>query len=193
MKKFTLTDKKIAFAIAVAGGAEQQQAYINHVATRKDIKIGTAATNACQLMKKKEIQEIIQQTKKAHAEALINQSSSMLAKEFSTPLLTVDELDSFHSAIVQGLVDVEEVIPVYTSTYDDNGVIKMKQTSFMRVKRPPNIRERQISIDALYKRFGNYSPSRFFGAMGKVNEEGDLENVQRMLILSTGEKIPIEP
>lgn len=191
--KFKLNDRYIAFAIAVATGSEQLKAYIEHVATRKNVKKSTAATNSSNLMKRPEIRDIVEETRKAHSKAIIEQSARLVAAEFKTTVLTIDELDSFHSAIVQGLIEVEEVIPVYTNTYDTEGVLKLRQTSFMRVKRPPNAREKQISADALFKRFGAYAPNRFLGAFGKVKDDGEVEDVQRMLILSTGERIPMEP
>lgn len=191
MGKFKINDRHIAFANAVAGGMEQYKAYIEFMSIGKKAKKMTASANASGLMKRHEIKSLIEQASKARAEAITGVMSRNVAQEFSTILLTVDELDSFHSSVVQGKIEVEEVVPVYTNSYDKAGRITQRTTSFMRVKRPPNIREKQISVQELYKRGGNYAPSRLFAALGAVNEEGELANVERVVVLSSGEKLPL--
>ena len=194
MANFKINDRHIAFCNAIAGGMKDFQAYIEFMSPGKKAKKGTAAAHASRLLKRPQIQQLIEQARKARAEAITGEAARIVAKEFSTTLLTVDELDAYHSAVVQGLVEVEEVVPVYTNTYDKAGRIVSRQTSFMRVKRPPNIRERQISIAELYKRQGSYAPSKLFGAFAKAKEEdGEQEIVERFVLLSTGEKIPLLP
>lgn len=196
MNNFRITDKHILFASDVAAGKDQYQAYIDHLATRKDIKKEGAKVQSSKLINRPEMKQLIEKIRKEKTEALVSITARQVAKEFKTVLLETEELDAYHCAIIQGMVEVEEVVPVYT--YEDvlnekGQVIKrIKKPSFMKVKRPPNIREKQISIDAIYKRRGNYAPAKLFGAFGNVNDEtGDIENVERFVILSTGEKIPL--
>lgn len=192
MGKFQTNDKHVAFCNAVAGGMDAYKAYIEYLSPGKKATKRTAAPHASKLMKRPEIQQLINQAKRIRGEEIIRTSARVVAQEFATTILTVEEMDSFHSAIVQGLVQVEEVIPVYKNTYDDKGRIKTRESNFVRVKRPPNIRERQISISELYKRNGNYAPAKLLGAFGKVNEEtGDMENVERFVIFSDGSKVPL--
>lgn len=193
--KFKLNDKHIAFANAIAGGMDQQDAYIKFIATRPDISKGTAATNASGLMKRKEVREVVDRAKAARELEITGIAVRNIPQEFKTSVLTTDELDGYHSAIVLGLVEVEELIQVYNwvETYDKKGnmIGRTRQAQVMKVPRKPNIREKQISMDALFKRTGSYAPSRLFAAIGKINDEGDIENVERFVLLSNGEKIPL--
>lgn len=194
--KFKLQDKHIAFANAIAGGMQQQDAYIKFIATRPNISKGTAATNASGLMRRKEVQEVINRAKAAREAEITGVAVRNIPKEFTTPVLTTDELDAYHSSIILGIVEVEELIQVYNwvETYDKKGKLvgRTRQAQVMKVPRRPNVREKQISIDALFKRFGSYAPSRFFGALKNLNNDGDIEeNVERFVLLSNGEKIPL--
>jgi len=196
MAKFKINDRHVQFCNAVAGGLELYKAYQEHMSPGKLAKRMTAAVHASRLMKQPEIVQLIDKARAARGEAITAEITRNVAKEFSeTTLLTVDELDKYHCAIVQGLVEVEDVVQVYrwTDILDKNGQVvkRTKEANFMRIKRPPNIREKQISISELYKRNGNYAPSKIFGAMGKVNDEGEVENVERFVILSDGSKIPM--
>jgi hypothetical protein len=189
--RFVLKEKHIRFAHLVARGEEKWKAYQNTISLNKKAGKGTSSVGASKLLERPEIQDLIKQAQKEQQEALFKAQSKQVAAEFKTYVLAVEELDAFHSSVIQDMVDVEEVIPVVTITKNEKGREVSRTTSFMKVKRKPNIREKQISIDALYKRFGNYAPTKLFGAFGKVNEEGELENVQRFAILSNGEKIPL--
>lgn len=197
MGKFKVSDKHVAFVNAIAGGMTNYEAYQQFMSPGKKAAKMTAAKNASVLLKRPQMKELLARTIREREQAITGVITRNIAKEFSTILLNVDELDAYHSAIVQGLVEVEEVVPQFTvnEILDGQGkVIKRQRVqSFVRVKRPPNIREKQISIDALYKRNGNYAPSRLFAGVGRVNDEGDIENVERYIILSNGEKLPLLP
>jgi hypothetical protein len=194
-QKQQVTNNKISpnhygFAQAVAAGSDIYKAYLEHVATSKDIKQVTARVQGSKLAAKPRIKKLIEELKAAINKEVVQVKAREIAAVFQTDLLTVDEMDAYHSAIVQGKVMVEEVIPTREMMYK-NGKIVSSQVVFRKVHRPPNVRERQISIDALYKRFGNYAPSRLFAAVAGVNDEGDLENVERVVILSDGTKLPL--
>lgn len=197
MGKFKVSDKHVAFVNAIAGGMNNYEAYQQFMSPGKKAAKMTAAKNASVLLKRPEMKELLARTIREREQAITGVITRNIAKEFSTILLNVDELDAYHSAIVQGLVEVEEVVPQFTvnEILDNEGKVVKRQRvqSFVRVKRPPNIREKQISIDALYKRNGNYAPSRLFAGVGRVNDEGEIENVERYIILSNGDKLPLLP
>lgn len=192
---FKLKDKHIAFCNGIVTGMTGRNAYLQFLAVNPNCSKISASISATRLLARPEIQQCLQRLRLQLEEKITGEVSRLIPKEFSTPLLTVDEMDNFHSAIVQGIIEVEEVVPVYrwTEVFNKAGKViqRNKEANFVRVKRPANVREKQISIDALYKRFGNYAPSKIFGAFGRVNEEGEVENVERVIMLSTGEKVPL--
>lgn len=191
MGNFKLTDKYIAFAHAVAGGMDAYKAYTEHVATKKKIAKSSAKASSSKLMSQPLIQELIVKARVARENAIIANTARVVAKEFSSTILTVDEMDAYHCAIIQGMVLVEEVVPSFSFEYDAEGRVIKRSRSFVKVTRPPNIREKQISISEMYKRLGSYAARKFFGAIGNINEEGELQNVERFVILASGEKIPL--
>lgn len=195
MGKFKLNDRHVAFCNAVAAGMDQFKAYQEYMSPGKKAAKMTAAVRSTGLMKRPEIKEIIERSKAARELEITGAMTRDIGKEFKAITLTTEEVDSFHYAVLQGQVEVEEIVPQWVTkeSYNKNGVLVAKERvqQMIRIKRPPNVREKQVSADAIYKRFGNYAPSKMFGAFGKVNEEGQLEDVKRMVILSTGERIEL--
>lgn len=192
MGKFIIRDKHIAFANAIVSGMPQYQAYIQHIAVNKKLKKETAHTGATKIMARSEMKQLVEKIKQERQDAINQEVARNIGKEFQTTILTTEEIDAFHCAVLQGLVEVEEVIIMRTLTYDEKGRVIKKTDTPMRVKRGPNIREKQVSAQELYRRRGDYKPMKFLGAFGKVNEEdGTLENVQRFVLLSNGERIPL--
>lgn len=195
MAKFVLRDDYIAFATDIAAGKDQYKAYLDHVATRKNIAKQSAMVNASRLMARPEIQAIIKRAQQARETEIVKITSREIAKEFSAILLETTELDAFHCAIIQGQVQVEEVIPMYN--WEDildvkgNVIKRIRKATFVKVTRPPNVREKQISVDALYKRRGEYAPSKLMGWFrGGPNQEPDeLQNAEMVVVLSTGERL----
>src|SRR5690606_17903183 len=154
--KFKITDKHIAFANAIVEGMDAYKAYQNHISPHNKAKKTTAGSHATVLMRRPEMQQLINETRRIRGEEIIRTTARAVAKEFSTTMLTLDEMDAYHSAIIQGLVEVEEVVQVYrwTDVLGEDGKVKkrVKESNFVRVKRPPNVREKQISISELYRR-----------------------------------------
>ena len=197
MGKFKITDKYVAMVNAIAGGMEQWQAYKEHVATIKNPKKSSCSVQSTKLMRRPEMKDLLQKARIARGEAITQVIARSVAEEFSTTHLTVDELDSYHYAIIQGKVLIEEVVPTWTSTEvlnKEGKVVQRQRTqNFVRVSRPPNVREKQISIDAIYKRKGDYAPSRFFGGIKNMNDDPAEDNVERVILLSNGETVPLLP
>lgn len=194
MSKFRVNDRHVAFVNGIAAGMDDYKAYQQYMSPGNKAGKMTAAANACKLLKRPEIKELLANARKARNEAITEVATRNIGKEFTTVPLTLDEMDAFHYAVIQGLVEVEEVVPqyAYSEVLNEAGkVIKRQRTqTFVRVKRPPNIREKQFSLDYLHKRQGNYAPTKMLGAFGKVNDDsGELENVERYVMLSNGEKI----
>lgn len=196
MAYFKINDRHIAFSNAVAGGMTQWQAYQQTMCKGRKCGKQTAATNSTKLMRRKQIQDLIDRAKKVREEAILGVAARQLSSEFQILPLTADQMDSYHSAIIQGMVEVEEVVPtfIYREVIKNGLVVgKERVQNFVRVKRPANIREKQASIDALYKRGGHYAPSKLFGAFKNLDDDSQAENVVRTIMLSNGEKIPFNP
>jgi hypothetical protein len=195
MGKFKVTDKYVAFANAIAGGMDQYKAYIKYVAVKKDCTKGNAMVRSSRLALRPEIKAIIEKARGERSDAITQVIAREVAEEFKTTHLTVDELDSWHYAVIQGKVMVEEVIPQWTTTeiFDKQGNVVQRQRvqNFVRVSRPPNVREKQNSVDAIYKRNGDYAPSRLWAAMKNVDDPAGEENVQRVIMLSDGSTVPL--
>lgn len=192
-------EKLLRFVNAIASGMDQTEAYLQHIAKPNCAK-RSATFTASKILGRPAVKDMLIKAKEEHALALkleMEKQQKIYAKEFLEGVLTVDHLDSFHSSVIQGLVDVEEFIPVYTveEILDATGtrvVKRIRKPGLLPTKRKPNIREKQTSVDALYKRFGNYAPSKLFGAFGQVPDDGgDLQNVKRFIILANGERVPL--
>lgn len=174
----------------------QSDAWLKFMATSKKTTRQTATPCASRLMKQPLMIKLIEELRQKKIDAL-SQEVVQLAKEFKVSILEDSNLDAFHSAVIQGMVQVEEVVPVvnYTDTVNSRGQVvqRHRTTSFMRVTRQPNIREKQISIDALYKRRGSYAPGKLFGAFKNMGGDGDEggDVIERFIILSNGTKIPM--
>jgi hypothetical protein len=192
------TDRILKMVNGVASGMDQTEAYLKFYSKKPTIPKRTATFQASRLFAKSEIQELLQQAREQRAVALkeeLAKSQRVVAKEFIQQVLTVDQLDSFHSSVIQGFVNVEDHVPVYTVEEilnEDGKVIKrIRKPGLLPITRKPNIREKQVSVDALYKRNGNYAPGKIAGAFGNVNEDGELENIKRFVIMASGERVPM--
>lgn len=185
------SDRLHAFVQAVAAGDPQYKAYIDHYSTKKDIKETTARFNSSKLIAKSHVKNLLIKAIEARDNAIIKHSAVEVAKEFTVKMLTVEELDSWHCAVIQGLVMMEETIPIYNwiDLKNKNGIVtkRVRNTSFQTIKRPPNIREKQISVDALYRRKKAY-PSPFT----PVDPDGS-EKVIDYVMLADGSLQPLFP
>lgn len=207
MVNIEISDKHVAFAYMIAAGEPAYKAYLKHV-TKEKITNASARSRACRLLKFPEIQDLVNKAREQRVNTLTKVNNEILAEkaieaaeqlppEFFGIALSVENLDQLHYSIIKGNVQVEAVYPVQRieETVDERGrVIKRtKSISFQKVKRNPTIRERQASIDALYKRFGSYAPVKGAIGFGKLGPEDEAEgDVKRYIVLSNGEKIPFE-
>lgn len=174
----------LAFVSAVANGMDQGKAYTQFLAKKKTLKPTSAVARASRLLRRPEINkmydEAIEVRKKVVSE-VIKEQSRVLAREFSAIQLTTDELDSFHSAVIQGQVEMIENIVVYTwqEELDELGnvVKRIRNAGIMKATRPPNIKEKQASVDALYRRRKAYPAVSGF----KTPEDGEEEIVDYIL------------
>lgn len=187
--KFKVLDKHILFANDIAAGVDQWKAYQKHISPKSAKP--TAQTKSSGLANLPPIKKLIQKAQQARQDSIIKYNAENLPEELKGVILTVEDLDMLHYNIVRGKVLVEEVIPVQTITKDERGREVSRTTSFMRVKRTPNIRERQASASEIYKRFGHYAPNKVLGAFKNMDNDGEGENIERFIMLSTGEKIPM--
>lgn len=176
---------------------DQTDAYLQHY-SNKGTKRRSATFQASKILGRPAVQDLLKQAREQRALAVkleMDKQQKVYAKEFLEKVLTVDHLDSFHSSVIQGLVEVEEYVPVYTveEVLDlaGNVIKRIRKPGLLPTKRKPNIREKQISVDALYKRNGNYAPGKLLGAFANVNDDGELENVKRFVIMANGERVPL--
>lgn len=197
MTNLKTTDRLLKLVNAVATGMDQTDAYLQHY-SNKGTKRRSATFQASKILGRPAVQDLLKQAREQRALAVkleMDKQQKVYAKEFLEKVLTVDHLDSFHSSVIQGLVEVEEYVPVYTveEVLDlaGNVIKRIRKPGLLPTKRKPNIREKQISVDALYKRNGNYAPGKLLGAFANVNDDGELENVKRFVIMANGERVPL--
>lgn len=193
MAKFIIRDKHVQFVNAIASGMPRFEAYIKFISPTKKLKKTTAEVGAAKIMARSEMKNLLDKVMKERQEAITAEISRNVGKEFQATILSTEEIDAFHCAVLQSQVEIEEVIIMKTLTYDEKGNVIKKADTPMRVKRPPNVREKQISAAELYRRRGSYAPSRMLGAWGRVNADDPdkLEDVQRFVLLANGERIPL--
>lgn len=189
--KFKIQDRHVQFVNLIAAGKNQADAYLETIAKPGTKKAAASATSS-KLLARPEVQDLLIKARGERAKVITEVVQRNIAQEFSTTLLTVEELDAYHSAIIQGKVTIEEVVPAWESIYDKKGNLVSRNQKFVRVQRPPNVKEKQTSIDALYKRRGSYAPNRLLAAVAGVDKDGNLEdNADRVVVLSDGTTIPL--
>lgn len=191
-----ITDRLIHFVNAVAGGMDQGKAYLQYYTHNKGILLNSAKSKASLLLAKSYIKELLKNAKETRTVAIaeaVKEGIRTVAKEFSAIMLTVEEMDAFHSAVIQGQLEMIENVTVYTWTdfMDDKGrVIRRERTAgIMKATRPPNIKEKQASIDALYRRKRAYPAYIPFGGEA-IAGGGDIKIVN-VVMLADGSKVPL--
>lgn len=187
----------IAFVNAVASGMDQYKAYLEFIAKKKTIKKDSATSRASKLLRQSNVVQLLNQAI-ANREIAMKQALSVraeeVAKEFCSQNLTIEELDSFHTAVIRGIVEVEENVAVYTwnEFVDENGKVykRTRTAGIMKAKRPPNVREKQISVDALYRRRKAYPAVNPFGPKEEDGSEGE---AIPYIILADGSELKMFP
>lgn len=159
---------------------------------------GSCGVLAHKLLAKPEIKEHIAKLEKDKEAQLIELRKNELEK-LKLEILTEIELDYFHSQVVRGQIEVEEVVQVkeYIPLQIDNQGKTIEGTgisisSFKKIKRPANIMERQRSAMELYKRKGSYAllkkPVNNFDDAEEAEEIKEAEVM--MITFSTGVEKP---
>lgn len=195
--KFKLLDKHVAFCNAVVAGEDHWKAYLKFISPRKDAKRTTSQVNASKLMKRPQIKACIKRIQKEREEHITEANLALIPKEFTTTALTIDQMDSFHYSVALGLTMIEEHVVVYRveEILNQDGKVakRVRIPNIQKYLRAPNVREKQISIAEIYKRFGSYAPSKLAGWFKTQpgNEDDPGENVERFVLLSNGDKIAI--
>ncbi len=155
----------------------------------------TAAPCASRLLEKKEILDEIEKFKEEKSK-LANEialaSKAQAITEMKAQILNDIELDYFHSQVVRGEVEIEELWPVreYIPLTKDDPRSGRWLVSFKKVKRLPNVREKQISASELYKRMGSYATPKAKLFIEDDRDERDKTPKQDVIILSDGTTIP---
>jgi phage terminase small subunit len=186
--KLKITNAYRAFAASVAGGEDAYKAFLRHIGTPKTSP-ATAKVKASRLLQQPPIKALVAKASEELNRAIVKANIETLPEELKTAMLTIDQIDSFHYAVIKNLVEVEEIHPVTTIRRDKNGREVERTVTFHKVKRKANIRERQLSTDYIYKRLGSYAPTKIFGAFKDLDEP--TEKVARTLILSNGVEVDL--
>lgn len=162
----------------------------------------SCAACASRLIYLPEIVEYIEKVKRDEEARLIQLRQSDLTR-MKEQVLTEIELDFFHSEVVRGNIDVEEMTTVkeYIPLQRDiSGEIVPSTGNWTTVirsfKRKPTLRERQISAVQLYLRKGSYAKTQLppidsDDFPGNEALDRSRTKVENFVILSNGNKIPI--
>lgn len=187
------TDKLLSFVNAIASGMDRYKAYIRFYAKNPKIKPSSARSCAAILLGKAHVQDLLTkalEVRKTVIPEIMEQQARTVGKEFAAIQLTTEEMDNFHSAVIQGQVEVVENITVYTWTdiLDGKGKVirRERRAGVMKATRPPNIKEKQVSIDALYRRRKAYPAAIPFG------KDDDAEGMTiDFIMMADGTKQPL--
>lgn len=189
-----LTNKHIEFCREFMASNSATDAYSKAFKNKNRRSCSVAASYL--LTKRPEIKELIEKMRRDKEQQLIAFKEKEL-QDLKQQVLSEIELDFFHSQVLRGQMLVEEVYQVreYVPVQKDQlgqlvpGTGRWAVT-FKKVTRPPNIREKQISADMLYRRKGSYAPLKIRPIGIEDGDGEESENEERVLILSNGERIP---
>lgn len=157
---------------------------------------GQARIAACNMLKRPEVKAYVEKLAKAKEERLMKGRDTEIAK-WREEVITELELDVFHSKIVRGELQTQEVVQIKIFTpaqYDKNGYCiapPMWTTRLELFTRPASLIERQRSASELYKRKGSYASGKRGGFDGDSDSDGEGAPVQDFLILSNGTMLPM--
>lgn len=150
-----------------------------------------ASAGSTKLVKRPEIQELIV-TMQRDKEAMIKQARSEELEKMKDQIISEIELDKFHTDVLRNDISVEEIIVMreFTPAHKDgkgNDIPGRWISAIKKIQRAPNLREKQISADQLFKRKGSF-------AAVKVKAEVDLSDnreTTRLIKLSDGSTLPM--
>jgi hypothetical protein len=191
-----LNEKQLEFCKNYVSSGSAADAYKK---AYKCKNVSSCRTNGSKLLKKEDVQTFIDKLRRAKEEQIIAGRKKEI-EDLKEQVLHEIELDVMHSQICRGAMLVEEIYQVreYVPVQkDDSGQLVPGSgrwaVTFKRVTRAPNIREKQISSDLLYKRKGSYAPLKI-RATGGANdadiEDADSQPEERYIILSNGNRLP---
>lgn len=195
-----LSEKQIKVIQQFLSTNEQLESYLKYFGSgnRK-----MDAVTACRWFKKPEVKRMVKLLREEREKAIIKATQDTYIKMYAEQIASELELDIFHTEVVRGKAEMEEVFAVREKTLV-NRIVQGQVVPFMeekvvfkRIKRAASIKERQVSASELYKRKGSYKGVAKVSAgqddqQAAINSKGN-ENtpIERYAILSDGTKLPI--
>lgn len=151
---------------------------------------------ASKFFKRPEAKRMVKILRDSREKAIVEATKKTYEKLYAEQIASELELDIFHTKVLRGEAEMEEVFAVREKRFNAMAKTMEEQVVFKRVKRTPSIKEKQISSDLLYKRKGSYK------GVTKVQIEQDDQKaaaiakdgqgqIERCVILSDGTKLPI--
>lgn len=154
----------------------------------------SASAKACMLLKKPEIKKQVEDFRKEKQDSL-DKALEEQAEKIKKGICSITELDFYHSQIIRGELLTPTIMPVrvFRNNYNEAGQLVSSgwDVELREVMVAPSVRDKQRSMDALYKRAGAYrqlAPAKeddFEEKEAGESVEGDY------IILSTGEKLQL--
>lgn len=161
-----------------ANGGDEQKAYQSAYPKANP---DSARVRGYKLLQKPEVQQEIVKLSKKLVTASEQLAVSELADEFKGKLLDFNRKREILREIAEGNC----LIPV-KKPYFNAGKKKFETVDMLE---QPSHAARLKAIEIDNAMTGDVAPSKLFAAVKNVNEEGDLENATRWIVLSNGEKI----
>ena len=164
----------------------------SYMAAYPEAQKRTASSNAYALLKKPElIAYIDQQTK------LINSLRTEAMKEAYEKIAEKDvagiaELDIMLTKICREGITIDQIIPVYTTTYDPETGKRISRTAeFTNMNRKPNANEKMRAAQLLYRRQGELLPVKKAVGDDPGQTPDETNEAPRFVVLSGGDRIPL--
>lgn len=190
-----LTERHIQVIREFLNTNQQGASYEKYFGTGKKDSDKVSASN---FFKKPEVKKMLKTLQEVRDKAIIKATQDTYEKLYAEGIATELELDILHTRIIRGEEEMEEIFAVREKTFNMQKSVYEDVTMFKRVKRKATIKEKQISISELYKRKGSYK------GVARINPDQDDQvaaeraknagvndkPVERMVVLSNGEKIP---
>lgn len=193
-----LTEKHIAVIREFLDTNEQTASWIKHFSTGNTNSERVAASI---FFKRPEVKKMLKVMRDTRDKAILQATQKTYEKLFSEEIASDLELDIFHTSVIRGKVEVEEIfevkekrlVPFTDAATGHRKTIVEDTTVFKRVKRLPNISERQASAKELYKRRGSYKmvPRAQDGdqddtEQAEMSKGNEVTAIRRTIMLSDG-------
>lgn len=194
-----LTEKHIQVIKKFIETGEQAASYSAFMGRKKPESDKVAASN---FFKRPEVKKMLKLLQDAKEKGIVSATEKVYADLYAKEIASELELDIFHTKVVRGQIEVQEVFAVKEKMIVNKLVngklvpLVEEKVLFKRVQRLPTIKEKQYSAAELYKRSGSYKPFKVKVSDNQDDQEAaeqakgnQVETVERFIVLSNGEKL----